>query len=173
MPWATTKPWRSATRVASNPWPCGPPAAGRRRARSSRSNKRAGVSASTFTARSIFKTGQTRMIEVETVDAASAIRLLESIAALYPMLVLIHVFLDNARTHHAKMVREWLARPGCRIKLHFLPSYCRHLNAACGQFTDATLDFLRAKVPKNWNRFRDSVTDNFRVVSPKDFRVLT
>ncbi|MGI8569227.1 MAG: transposase, partial [Methylocella sp.] len=102
------------------------------------------------------------------------------------------VFLDNARTHHAKMVREWLARPGCRIKLHFVPSYCRHLNpierlwglmhrnvahnkcyAACGQFADATLDFLRDKVPKNWNRFRDSVTDNFRVVSPKDFRVLT
>ncbi|MGI8568583.1 MAG: transposase [Methylocella sp.] len=140
----------------------------------------------------MFKTGQTRMIEALTVDAASTIRLLESIAALYPMLVLIHVFLDNARTHHAKMVREWLARPGCRIKLHFLPSYCRHLNpierlwglmhrnvthnkcyATCGQFTDATLDFLRAKVPKNWNRFRDSVTDNFRVISPKDFRVPT
>jgi hypothetical protein len=35
------------------------------------------------------------------------------------------------------------------------------------------LDFLRNKVPKNWKRFRDSVTDNFRVISPKDFRVLT
>jgi hypothetical protein len=58
-----------------------------------------------------------RMIEAETVDAASTIRLLESIEALYPMLVLIHVFLDNARYHHAKLVREWLARPGCRIKL--------------------------------------------------------
>ncbi|MGI8567708.1 MAG: hypothetical protein ACR2KT_00740 [Methylocella sp.] len=45
--------------------------------------------------------------------------------------------------------------------------------AICGQFADATLDFLRAKVPKNWNRFRDSVADNFRVISPRDFRVLT
>jgi hypothetical protein len=40
------------------------------------------------------------------------IKLLESIEALYPMLVLIHVFLNNARYHHAKLVREWLARPG-------------------------------------------------------------
>src|ERR1700731_1072836 len=67
------------------------------------------------------QTGQTQMIEALTIDAASTIRLLESIEALYPMLVLIHVFLDNARYHHAKLVREWLARPGCRIKLHFIP----------------------------------------------------
>jgi hypothetical protein len=32
---------------------------------------------------------------------------------------------------------------------------------------------LRDKVPKNWRSFRDSVTDNFRVINPKDFRVLT
>jgi transposase len=43
-------------------------------------------------------------------------------------LALIHVFLDNARYHHAKLVQEWLARPGCRIKLHFIPPYCPHLN---------------------------------------------
>jgi transposase len=73
-------------------------------------------------------TGQTRMIEVLTVDAVSTIRLLESIEALYPLLAYIHVFLDNARYHHAKLVQEWLARPGCRIKLHFIPSYCPHLN---------------------------------------------
>ena len=43
-------------------------------------------------------------------------------------MMFIHVFLDNARYHHAKLVRQWLARPGCRIKLHFIPSYCPHLN---------------------------------------------
>jgi hypothetical protein len=37
-----------------------------------------------------------------------------------------NIFLDNARYHHAKLVRQWLARPGCRIKLHFIPSYCPH-----------------------------------------------
>ena len=44
------------------------------------------------------------------------------------MLALIHVFLDNARYHHAKLVQEWLALPGRRIKLHFIPMYCPHLN---------------------------------------------
>jgi transposase len=137
------------------------------------------------------ETGQTRMIEVLTVDAVSTIRLLESIETFYPLLVLIHVFLDNARYHHAKLVQEWLARPGCRIKLHFIPAYCPHLNpierlwglmhrnvthnicyATCRQFADATLGFLREKVPRNWADFCDSVTDNFRVINPKDFRVM-
>jgi len=45
------------------------------------------------------------MIEVETVDTASTIRLLRSIKMLYPTLALIHVFLDNARYHHAKLVQ--------------------------------------------------------------------
>jgi transposase len=137
-------------------------------------------------------TGQTRMIEVETVDAASTIKLLGAIEALYPMLALIHVFLDNASYHHAKLVREWLARPGCRIALHFIPSYCPHLNpierlwglmhrnvthnkcyTTCAQFADATLGFLREKVPRNWPDLCDSVTDNFRVINPKHFRVMT
>ncbi len=138
------------------------------------------------------ETGQTRMIEVETVDAVSTITLLEAIEAFYPILALIHVFLDNARYHHAKLVQEWLSRPGCRIKLHFIPPYCPHLNpierlwgvmhrnvthnktyATCAQFADATLGFLREKVPRNWADFCDSVTDNFRVINPKDFRVMT
>src|SRR5450756_1899803 len=74
------------------------------------------------------ETGQTRMIEALTIDAASTIRLLQSIETLYPMLALIHVFLDNARYHHARLVQEWLALPGRRIKLHFIPTYCPHLN---------------------------------------------
>ena len=84
------------------------------------------------------------------------------------VLALIHVFLDNARYHHAKLVQEWLALPGRRIKLHFIPTYCPHLNpierlwglmhrnvthnkcyATCAQFADATLSFLREKVPGN------------------------
>ena len=32
--------------------------------------------------------------------------------------------------------------------------------------------FLRVEVPKNWAVFCDSVTDNFRVINPADFRVL-
>jgi hypothetical protein len=121
------------------------------------------------------------MIDVETINAASTITLLEAIEALYPMLALIHVLLDNARYHHAERV-DWLARPECRIKLHFNPSYCPHLKSGCGasctetsphnktyetcaQFADAALNFLREKVPRNWAEFCDSVTDNFCVIN--------
>ena len=138
------------------------------------------------------ETGQTRMIDVQTVDAASTITLLEALETLYPLMMLIHVFLDNARYHHAKLVQEWLQRPNCRIRLHFIPSYCPHLNpierlwgvmhrnvthnkcyATVAQFADATLGFLRENVPRNWVTMCDSVTDNFCVIRPSDFRVMT
>ena len=138
------------------------------------------------------ETGQTRIREVLTVDAMSTIALLMSIEALYPAMRLIHVFLGNARYHHAKLVRDWLAQPERRIKLHFVPPYCPHLNpierlwglmhrnvthnrcyATFNEFCDAMLGFLKEDVPRNWGDLCDDVSDNFRVISPKDFRVLT
>ncbi len=78
-----------------------------------------------------------------------------------------------------------------RLRLHFIPAYCPHLNpierlwgamhkhvthnkcyATSREFAGAVLTFLREKVPQNWTDLRDAVTDNFRVVNPKDFRVL-
>jgi transposase len=137
------------------------------------------------------ETGKTKMIEVSTVDAMSTIALLLAIELMYPAKRLIHVFLDNAKYHHAKMVREWLAMPGRRVKLHFIPAYCPHLNpierlwglmhknithnrcyANFTGFCEAMLGFLREEVPRKWPIFCDSVSDNFRVISPKDFRIL-
>jgi len=137
------------------------------------------------------ETGQTRMCEVVTVDAMSSIALLTSIEALYPAKRLIHVFLDNARYHHANLVRAWLAQPGRRIKLHFVPAYCPHLNpierlwglmhknvthnrcyATFNEFCTAMLGFLKEDVPRNWRDLCDNVSDNFRIISPKNFRVL-
>jgi transposase len=137
------------------------------------------------------ETGRTRMIEVLTVDALSTIALLVAIEAVYPAMRIIHVFLDNARYHHAKAVQDWLAMPGRRIRLHFVPAYCPHLNpierlwalrhktvthnrchATYNEFCDAVLGFLRHDVSSRWNTFCDSVTDNFRIISPEDFRVL-
>ena len=105
--------------------------------------------------------------------------------------LLIHVFLDNARYHHAKIVQEWLSRAERRLVLHFVPSYCPHLNPierlwalmhqhlthnktypTCREFADAIFAFLRHEVPARWATFRDSVTDNFRVISPAKFRIL-
>ena len=66
------------------------------------------------------------MIEVVTVDALSTIALLVAIED--PAMRIIHVFLDNARYHHARALQDWLALPGRRIRLHFVPAYCPHLN---------------------------------------------
>jgi len=137
------------------------------------------------------ETGRTAMIEVESVDAASTTRLLETIEARYPLTALVHVFLDNARYHHAVIVQQWLDQPGRRIKLRFIPSYCPHLNPIerlwgvmhkrithnrtwrnFRTFADYVMQFLTDKVPKTWADFRDSVTDNFRVIDPRRFRVL-
>jgi hypothetical protein len=40
------------------------------------------------------------------------------------------------------------------------------------EFAEAALQFLRQIAPKRWPDFRDSVADDFRVVDPKDFRVV-
>ena len=74
------------------------------------------------------ETGKTVMLDVEAVDAASTIRLPERMEAAYPLLVTSHVFLDNARYYHAVLVQHWLAQPGRRIKLRFIPAYCPHSN---------------------------------------------
>ena len=137
------------------------------------------------------ETGQTIMKDVLTVDALSTILLLMAIEAMYPGMRLVHVFLDNARYHHAKLVQAWLERPDCRIKLHFVPAYCPHLNpierlwglmhrhtthnkcyATFKDFSIAMLTFLREDVPANWREWCDEVTDNFRIINPTEFRII-
>jgi pimeloyl-ACP methyl ester carboxylesterase len=39
-------------------------------------------------------------------------------------------------------------------------------------FAEAVLGFLRKTVPRRFNEFSSSITDNFRVIDPKDFRIL-
>ena len=138
------------------------------------------------------QTGKTRMIEADAADARSTIQLLTSIEMNNPDKTLIHVYLDNARYHHAKLVQNWLTEKPRRIRLHFIPAYCPHLNPIerlwgvmhhnlthnktyerYTDFADAILGFLRKTVPENWQRFQDRVTDNFRIISNKHFRVLT
>ena len=137
------------------------------------------------------ETGQTQMLEAPKIDAMSLIALLVAIEAAYSGKKWIHVFLDNATYHHAILVREWLGQPGRRIRLYFIPSYCPHLDPiercwgvmhehvtnnrsyeTFAQFRSAILRFLRRTVPKKWDRFRDRITDNFRIISPDDFRVV-
>ncbi|MDR3517208.1 MAG: transposase [Azospirillaceae bacterium] len=131
------------------------------------------------------------MIDVLTADAVSTIALLASIEAMDPAMRLSHVFLDTARYHHAKRVREWLDQPGRRIVLHFFPAYCPHFNPierfwgamhkaithnqcypTYEGFCQVILGFLHDDVPPRWNTLRDTVSDHFRVKNPNEFRVM-
>jgi transposase len=137
------------------------------------------------------------MKDVLTADALSTILLLLAIESMHPGMRWIHVFLDNARYHHAKLVQAWLAQLGRRIKLHFIPPYCPHPwsasrpkpierlwalmhrhtthNKCYSSFKDfsiAMLNFLRDDVPRSWRTYCAEVTDSFRVINPKKFRII-
>jgi hypothetical protein len=94
--------------------------------------------------------------------------LLIAIEAMYPGVAMIHVFLDNARYRHAKLVQQWLGLPGCRVELNFIPVSCPHLDAIgrlrgfmhrhtahnkgharFEEFKASVLEFLRDTVPRN------------------------
>ena len=130
-------------------------------------------------------------IEPTTVDGVSAAQLLAKIEARNPNKRIIHVIWDNAAYHKGPDVREFLARPDCRIHLIQLPPYCPHLNPierlwavmhqfvthnrhypTQKQFADAILKFFRQTIPKEWKSFRNQVADNFRVITHEEFRGL-
>ena len=72
-----------------------------------------------------------------------------------------------------------------------IPPYCPHLDPierlwalmhenvthnrdykTFAEFRREIIKFLRHTVPKRWKRFRDRITDNFRVIHRTDFRIL-
>ena len=130
-------------------------------------------------------------MEPATVDGQSSVQLLAKIEARNPDKRIIHVIWDNAGYHRGPDVRTFLSRPDCRIHLIGLPPYCPHLNPierlwkvmhdhvtrgryypTQKQFAQAILAFFRQTIPKQWKKFLDQVTDNFRVISNKKIRIL-
>ena len=137
------------------------------------------------------ETSRLTWVESERISAETTLSLLQKLEAAYPEKRVVHVFLDNARYHHAKMLQPWLERPDCRIRLHFLPPYAPHLNPierlwgimhehithnrhypTFGEFVDAVIGFLRNTVPKNACQWCDTITDNSRIISQKKYRVI-
>ena len=135
--------------------------------------------------------GLFRFVEAEKINAETTRQLLQKLETAYPSKRIIHVFLDNARYHHAKVLQPWLQAPERRIKLHFLPAYAPHLNpierlwglmhkhvthnrhyAHFNDFTEAILNFFRKTLPQEWPEFRDTVSDNFRVISQKNHQLI-
>lgn len=64
----------------------------------------------------------------ERITSAAMIRLFADLAALHPEAETITVVLDNARYNRSRELKAWLAEPGCRLRLVYLPSYAPNLN---------------------------------------------
>jgi transposase len=130
-------------------------------------------------------------VEVEKVNSDSTIALFEKIELRNPAKTAIYVFLDNAKYHHARAVKEWLAKTKSRIRPIFLPAYAPHLNPierlwgvmheyvthnrfypGFNEFAEAIVAFFEKTVPARWRDFRDRVSDNFRVIAHDNFRIL-
>ncbi len=127
----------------------------------------------------------------ERTGATTTLRLLRRLERARPGSAAIHVFLNNARQHHAKAPRPFLERPECRVRLHFLPPYAPHLNpierlwgvmhrhvthnrfhADFRQFTEAVFRFFDETLPREWEAIAESVTDSFRVITHDGYRMV-
>jgi transposase len=134
----------------------------------------------------------TIIVESLTIDATSTLRLLQKMETKNPEIDVIHVFLDNARYHHAKLLKPFLDRKECRVKLHFLPAYCPHLNSierlwgemhknvthnkfykTFKEFAASIHAFFDETVPKHWKSLRNTVTDSFRVINYNKMRIVS
>lgn len=63
-----------------------------------------------------------------TLNAQTTMELFDAIQEHYKDKTKIHLVVDNARYYKNKLLQEYLAKPGCRITLHFLPPYSPNLN---------------------------------------------
>ena len=95
---------------------------------------------------------QAIVIEEETINAQAIIRLLEAIKQKQKH-GKIYMVLDNAKYHHAKLVKNWLLNHP-RFNLIFLPPYSPNLNL----------------IERLWKFFHQKVTNNHYFANFHDFK---
>jgi transposase len=132
-----------------------------------------------------------RLVETLKMSTQTTIDLLTRLERHNPGKRIIHVILDRAPVHRGQAVRDWLERPGCRIRLHFLPAYAPNLNAierlwklmhehvthnryydSFRAFAEAIMRFFKTTLPQSCRTIRDTVSDNFHIIRPEKFRVV-
>jgi len=76
-------------------------------------------------------------------DAEVFLQFLKKVLSLYPSGKVVMI-LDNAKIHHAKLLKDFLEENGKRLELVFLPPYSPSLN----------------KIEELWGWLKDSVINN-------------
>jgi transposase len=95
------------------------------------------------------------VLEEKTIDALATIHLLEAIKKKQKQ-GKVYVILDNAKHHHARLVRNWMLNHP-RFKLLFLPPYSPNLNI----------------IERLWRFFHQQITYNRYFESFKEFKDTT
>ena len=127
----------------------------------------------------------------EKTTADTTLRLPGKLERDHPRHRVIHVYLDNARHHHAKKPNRSrhgrTAASGCTscrpTTPHLNPTgrlwrvmhrYVTH-NRFCPdfrQFTEAIMDFFNTTLPRKWEGTAKTVTDSFRVITHDEYRLI-
>ncbi len=100
-----------------------------------------------------YETGNVYCREEEKYDAEVFLDFLKDILALYPTGKIVMI-LDNARIHHAKLLKPFLQENENRLQLEFLPPYSPQLNLIEGL----------------WRWLKSSVINNVFFSSVKEMR---
>lgn len=95
------------------------------------------------------------VLEEKTIDALATTRLLDAIAKKQKY-GKVYIILDNAKHHHARIVRRWMLHHP-RFKLLFLPAYSPNLNI----------------IERLWRFFHQQITYNRYFESFKEFKEQT
>jgi hypothetical protein len=116
------------------------------------------------------RNGRAAIASIEAIDsrfqalraaAQLLLRVIESVLAL--------VFVPAERRTTGEAEGLDLERLWGLMHRHITHNTC---HATFRQFSEAVLTFLREEVSRKWQTYCDEVTDNFRITSPQDFRVL-
>jgi transposase len=89
-------------------------------------------------------TDQITWVRSERKNSLQVIALIRKLVDEHPEAGVIHLILDNCKTHHSKITRAAVASLDGKVKLHFLPPYCPEGN----RIERAWLD-LHANVTRN------------------------
>lgn len=92
----------------------------------------------------------------ETINAEETIHLFDKIQETYPDKRKIHLILDNARYYNNKLIKAYLRKRKCRIKVLFLPPYSPNLN-----FIERLWRFMKKYIigTKRRQRFKEFEAD--------------
>lgn len=103
-----------------------------------------------------YETGKVFCAEEEHYDAKTFLSFLKRIVSEYPTGKTV-IILDNARIHHAKILKRFLEENKNRLELIFLPPYSPNLNLIEGLWKWLKNDVIN-------NVFYENVYDIFRAV---------